>query len=229
MADTPPYAYSDSLSRVWNRGTHALIAVWIMAVVLLALSVAIIRLAGELKDKKPLWVFADEVGRAYPKDYQAVHLDRRDPKWERVFKSELGKFVVLQFQVKKRTVAEDLPKALLFMTADTASRFVAQYRNGYINKLLHDGGPDTQIDVKNVALLVSISQCGEAGEQPCAATVQFVATRDREARDCVVDIQFQREDSDDFDKLLINPLGIAASEFPAQCGGGRQVVSAVGR
>jgi hypothetical protein len=102
---------------------------------------------------------------------------------------------------------------------DTASRFVAQYRNGYINKLLHDGGPDTQIDVKNVALLVSISQCGEAGEQPCAATVQFVATRDREARDCVVAIQFQREDSDDFDKLLINPLGIAASEFPAQCGG----------
>jgi len=45
----------------------------------------------------------------------------------------------------------------------------------------------------------------------------------------VVDIQFQREDSDDFDKLLINPLGIAASEFPAQCGGERQVVSASGR
>ena len=45
----------------------------------------------------------------------------------------------------------------------------------------------------------------------------------------MVDIQFQREDSDDFDKLLINPLGIAASEFPAQCGGGRQALSAVGR
>ncbi len=212
-------AHTDTLSRYWARGNHAFGLAAILGVALVAMAVSNHRQSALLAQQKPLFVFVDELGRAHPKDYTGLEFDQQDSRFERVVRSSLGQFVQLQFQVRKLTVAEDLPRALLFMTSAKAAPFVSYYRSGAINRLIDSPSqPEVTVEVQNVGL-ASLTGCGGAGQQPCRAEVEYIETKGRDASPCIVNLTFRFEDAQgNLQKIIVNPLGIAVGEFTQQCG-----------
>jgi hypothetical protein len=226
VANSAVFDYSDSVSKAWARGTHALIAVVCLAFAVVGLTVLSVYLYEEHEHQKPLFFIVGEFGEVHGKSYQILQFDRSDPRFERahVIQSFLAKFVRLQFQFRKKSAADDLPETLYFMSAEKAKPYETAYRDGYIAKRLRDPSePEVLVSVENIDLQ-SIALCGGSKERACAARVQYQKTVGNEVQPCMADLQFGfAEGARTFEEMEENPLGIAVEEFSSQCGAAKTV------
>lgn len=229
MADSAVFGYSDGVSRVWARGTHALIAVVFLALAVIGLAGLCFFLYQEHEHQKPLFFLIGGFGETHGRSYEILRFNKADPRFEKahVIQSFLGKFVKLQFQFKRKSAADDLTEALYFMSSEKAKAYEAAYQGGAIVKMLRDPGQqEVTIDLQNVDI-ESVGSCGGAGQHPCTAQVQYQKTIGTDTWPCIADIQFEFAEGDrSFEEIEENPLGIAVDAFPLQCGAARQVKSA---
>jgi len=224
VADSAVFGYSDSVSRVWARGTHALIAVVLLALAVIGLTGLCLYLYQEHEHQKPLFFLLGEFGETYGKSYEILQFNKADPRFERarVMQSFLAKFVRLEFQFKRKSAVDDLPEALYFMNTEKAKPLEAAYRSGYIAKLLRDPGQqEITIDVENVDI-ESVALCGGARQRPCTAQVQYERAVGNETSRCIADLHFEFAEGDrSFEEIEENPLGLAVDDFSSQCGAAR--------
>ena len=182
----------------------ALLCVSLVAVGLLVLN---FRTQAKHDHVKPLVIRIDDVGRAQAVQYDTLTYRPQGQAPE--LKYFLVQFVIRHFARRRASVKQDYAESLYFLDAALADATIAQdQRTQAIEKFLMNGGDETDIDVKNVAL-------DDLKTPPYKGVVDFdkvyssLGSHQERARDTfVAQITFVLRDQVPAAVVPVNPLGL---------------------
>ena len=201
---------SREFAEIWGEQMHAArhlrIVSGVLALVVVVLAVALVRLAGA-PQPKPLVVRVDEVGRAEAVAYEAMEAqaDPLDPTTGYF----LHEFVIRHYSRRRATVEEYFSESLWFLTSDVANTAYTAEAEAVAQMAL--GLADEELQVENVAVRIMPQP-----EEPHGAAATFDLVRLRRGEEAAreawsVSMRFGFLPEIPAELVVHNPMGIVIS------------------
>ncbi len=191
--------------------TYLKIAVALLAIIGLGLIVLNVKTINTFRNRRPLVIRVDELGRAEAVDYRTLEYHPADPE----AKYFLSEFCRLYYRRNRYTINDDFTKAMYFLDGKLANDIMQQAKQGgTINKFLtNPSAPEVDIDVQKVTL-------DPMTKSPYHAEVDFYRVEYNPADHSVLKktlctasflYLFRRDVPNDL--IPVNPLGLTITYF----------------
>lgn len=130
--------------------TYLKIALVLVSLVAMSVALADLKTIRTFRNFRPLVIRIDDMGRAEAINYHSLEYKPQDVE----AKYFLSQFCTLYYRRNRYTIQDDFSKSLYFLDGKLADGIIDAYRRGDIIKkfLTNTNAPETDVDVKNVAL-----------------------------------------------------------------------------
>lgn len=130
--------------------TYLKIALVLVSLVAMSVALADLKTIRTFRNFRPLVIRIDDMGRAEAINYHSLEYKPQDVE----AKYFLSQFCTLYYRRNRYTIQDDFSKSLYFLDGKLADGIIDAYRRGDIIKkfLTNTDAPETDVDVKNVAL-----------------------------------------------------------------------------
>lgn len=130
--------------------TYLKIALVLISLVAMSVALADLKTIRTFRNFRPLVIRIDDMGRAEAINYHSLEYKPHDVE----AKYFLSQFCTLYYRRNRYTIQDDFSKSLYFLDGKLADGIIDAYRKGDIIKkfLTNTNAPETDVDVKNVAL-----------------------------------------------------------------------------